>query len=105
MKTIHQRHNQIRDDCLQRIKMLQATLERLEKAVRDDFGTVNELGELQAAPAMLDVRVGTLATLRRILSDESEYCKECRVEEHDVCSMTDGCPCCDETKQKELEGT
>lgn len=26
-----------------------------------------------------------------------EYCPECRVKDHDVCSMTLGCPCCDET--------
>ncbi len=31
--------------------------------------------------------------------DKDEYCKECRVEDHDTCSMTDGCPCCDNTKR------
>lgn len=31
------------------------------------------------------------------------YCSDCIVFEHDVCSLTDGCPCCDETKQLEAK--
>jgi len=28
---------------------------------------------------------------------KTDYCPECRVKDHDVCSMTVGCPCCDDT--------
>lgn len=27
----------------------------------------------------------------------SEYCQQCQVEEHDTCSLTAGCPCCENT--------
>ncbi len=27
------------------------------------------------------------------------YCKECRVKHHDTCSMTTGCPCCENTME------
>lgn len=29
----------------------------------------------------------------------SDYCETCQVPEHDVCSLTVGCPCCDETME------
>jgi hypothetical protein len=34
--------------------------------------------------------------------DEGEhtYCVECKVSQHDVCGMKDGCPCCEDTKSK-----
>lgn len=32
--------------------------------------------------------------------NDPEYCMECRVEHHDACSMTEGCPCCDETRRQ-----
>lgn len=29
---------------------------------------------------------------------KEEYCGACREPEHEACSMTDGCPCCDNTR-------
>ena len=31
------------------------------------------------------------------------YCNECCVKYHDTCSMTDDCPCCDETRRSLLD--
>lgn len=27
------------------------------------------------------------------------YCLECQVKEHPICSLTEGCPCCEDTRQ------
>lgn len=32
-------------------------------------------------------------------SNTNICCQTCLVPEHDVCSMTHGCPCCENTKQ------
>lgn len=32
------------------------------------------------------------------------YCAECREEGHDTCSLTPGCPCCDDTSSRTAEG-
>ena len=40
--------------------------------------------------------------LDQLLSEieRDERCETCQVPDHDVCSMTDGCPCCEDTKQQ-----
>lgn len=35
--------------------------------------------------------------------DRAEYCEQCKPIEHDSCSLTAGCPCCDETKKQMTE--
>jgi len=33
--------------------------------------------------------------------EKIKYCKECKIKEHDCCSLKDNnCPCCNETKEK-----
>lgn len=57
-----------------------------------------ERRELVINQAMIEYRTKRNAYER----DVADYCKECRVPEHDTCSMTDGCPCCEQTKQQQL---
>lgn len=35
--------------------------------------------------------------------DQGGYCDTCAEVDHDVCSMTPGCPCCDNTRRTEAE--
>jgi len=36
-----------------------------------------------------------------MIKEKIKYCKECKVTEHDCCSLKDNnCPCCNETKEK-----
>lgn len=34
----------------------------------------------------------------------SGYCATCLEDEHDVCSLTPGCPCCDDTIEGMADG-
>ena len=34
-----------------------------------------------------------------VVRDREEYCEACKLPEHDICSNTYGCPCCEETMQ------
>lgn len=49
--------------------------------------------------------VDRFKVLKAIVSnlDENDLCVGCRVEFHDVCSMTQGCSCCNKTAQQLLE--
>ena len=38
--------------------------------------------------------------LDMVIAEMESYCPTCMVPEHDACSMTDGCPCCENTKQR-----
>jgi len=48
------------------------------------------------------LRFMTDEQLDMVIDHIDSYCQTCLVPEHDTCSMTDGCPCCDETKLQKL---
>lgn len=43
----------------------------------------------------------TCADEENVGDGETGYCETCQVPEHDTCSMTDGCPCCEDTRRNE----
>ena len=65
-KTIEQQCRTLQMDCLIRLRSLRAMLDTIEHIVKDDNGIVNDLGEMQSWPTMLDARLASLAVLRRI---------------------------------------
>ena len=69
-KTIEQHCAQLRTDCLIRLRSLRTILDTIEHIVKDDNGIINDLGEMQSWPAMLDARLASLAMLRRVRDEK-----------------------------------
>lgn len=51
------------------ILYLRMTLDHIEKMVSDDDGILNDLGELQLQPGILDCRIASLATVRSLRNE------------------------------------
>ena len=61
------------------------------------WATIDET--IEARGDVIDYLLRLLSNAK--LDDALQCCAECRVEHHDQCSMTDGCPCCDDTRRNE----
>lgn len=67
-------------------------------------GVVQNDGEWDAECQRFDCPDGhTILVLDTERITPDERCELCRVPEHDACSMTDGCPCCEDTKRQLLD--
>lgn len=66
----------LKRDCLIRIRDLRLLLDHIELIVKKDHGILNSLGELQGVPGILDCRLASLAVVRKIRDDDpiAEIC-------------------------------
>lgn len=64
-------HDNLQADCLLRLKGLQGLLESISRRVQADAWVLNDLGELQGVANILDCRIASLATVRRLLREET----------------------------------
>ncbi len=70
-KTINQRCDEVKSDCLKRIREIRGMLDTVERVVQSDSGSINPVGELQSQPSMLECRLATLGMLRLIRDEET----------------------------------
>lgn len=61
----------LEDDCHARIRQLAAMLADIGRTVEDPNGILNDQGEMQSVAVVLDCRLATLATLRRLHKQET----------------------------------
>lgn len=70
--TQKQHYEMIKDSVMQQIQQLRVVLDHVERDVKDDNAVLNDLGELQSLPGMLDCRIASLATLRKVRNSKEK---------------------------------
>ena len=65
-ETLAKFHSSLRNDCLIRLRQARLFFDDIERKIIDPKGSINDLGEFQGFMNILDCRMASLATVRRL---------------------------------------
>lgn len=76
MTILQKKYDDLKRDTLSRIEDLQFHLEGLTRNIERGSPSLNDLGELQGVPMLLEARIGALAVVSNLLDEEKEKARQ-----------------------------